>query len=215
MSKQLPPVTHVIFDVGNVIVRATHQITYAILDDLGVRPDKRPFFFHNPAYGKFARGQITGEEFAQEVSRLLEVDLTVDQIRRAHDHHMYGLDHRVMKILDNLVANGMPLAFATTTNEWQTEREKELTVRDYELDELELYGPVARSHIMGVTKTDLGAWPKILNVLGIQQTEAGSTLFVDDATMNCQAAEAAGIQVLQFLNANQLHKELNGIQSRR
>lgn len=186
----------VLFDIGNVILRSTHQITFAVLWELGVRPDFAPLFFHSQPYRDFARGKITGMEFTERVGRLLEASwLTQNQIRTAHDAHIYMLDVDVMQIMDELFRERFPVGFVTTTNEWQTARERTFV-------ELQAIGPVARSHEMGVTKTDPGAWPLILERFAVlAPTNPSSILFVDDAPANIVAASDAGLATHHF-NAN-------------
>lgn len=185
----MPQTKLVLFDVGNVIVRATHKITEAILWELGVRPDKVALFFHSPAYGEFARGKITGEQFAQAVREALEAPwLTDDQIRAAHDAHIYTIDEAVREVLEQLDAQQIPLGLVTTTNVWQTERERQL------INLADAFGPVVRSHEIGMTKTDPGAWSVILTALNWQGRAPSTILLVDDARANCEAAKYAGLQ---------------------
>lgn len=183
----------VLFDVGNVVVRATHAITYAILADLGIRPDKWALFFHNPAYGEFARGRITGGQFAQAAREVLDAPhLTDGQIRVAHDAHIYMVDEAVVAVLEGIQDQKVPLAFVTTTNEWQTEREKQF------INLAERFGPVVRSHGIGMTKTDQGAWKAILERLGCGAQDAPNILLVDDARANCDAAARAHLQTYMY-----------------
>ncbi|MBI4143015.1 hypothetical protein HY480_04020 [Candidatus Uhrbacteria bacterium] len=173
----------VLFDIGNVILRATHAITYAILAELGVRPDQCALFFHGKHYGDFARGKITGHDFARDVCRVLEVPESADAlIRTAHDAHIYAVDEAVLDVLHALHGRNVPLAFVTTTNAWQTERERAL------IDLAGQFGPVVRSHEIGMTKTDRDAWPMILKELGWQDRDPSSILLVDDSKSNCRAA---------------------------
>lgn len=179
----------VLFDIGNVIIRSTHQITVAILWELGVRPDKAPLFFHQKAYGEFARGRITGAQFAQATRDVLEAPwLTDEHIRAAHDAHLYMVDDDVVSIIDELFESGNLFGFVTTTNEWQTERE----IRLINLAS-HFRCPVVRSHRIGMTKTDPGAWPVIFGELGDDLSNAGERLLVDDSNVNNAAAETAGL----------------------
>lgn len=197
----------VLFDVGNVIVRATHKITEAILWDLGVRPDKVALFFHNPAYGQFARGNITGEQFACEMRDVLDAPyLTDEQIRAAHDAHIYMMDEAVMGVLIEIKEEDVLLAFVTTTNEWQTGREKQFI-------NLAGLGPVVRSHEIGMTKTDKGAWKAILGQLKYGMEDAPNILLVDDARANCDTAARAHLQTYMYdptpvVGAAKLREEL-------
>ncbi|MDO8581266.1 MAG: hypothetical protein Q7S16_00115 [bacterium] len=179
----------VLFDIGNVILRATHQITFAILWELGVRPDKVALFFHQKAYGEFALGRITGEQFAQATREVLEAPwLTDKQIRAAHDAHIYMVDDAVMEVIRELDHKKRLLGFVTTTNEWQTEREHQF---------LDL-GSVVRSHEIGMTKTSVNAWIMILQQFKMSMDQAPSILLVDDASANNAFAETVGLATYQY-----------------
>ncbi|MBI2552375.1 HAD hydrolase-like protein [Candidatus Uhrbacteria bacterium] len=183
-----------LFDVGNVIVRATHAITWAILEDYGIPPDVAVQFFRNEDYADFARGKLTGTEFANRLgSRHLKNSwLGYIELRAAHDAHIYIVDDVVVNLLDGLKMVKVPLAFVTTTNKWQTMREMQLI----ELEKR--FGQVVRSHDIGKTKTDEGAWPVILKALHWQDKDPSAILLVDDALANCEAARRAGLQTHQY-----------------
>jgi len=158
-----------------------------------VRPDKWALFFHQSAYGQFARGRITGEQFATSVREAVEAPYLTDAlVRAAHDAHIYAVDAEVLAVLESLKGQGVPLAFVTTANAWQTAREREL------IDLAGRYGPVVRSHEIRMTKTDPGVWSTILAGLGWQDRDPATILLVDDAVANCASARGAGLRVHQY-----------------
>ena len=180
----------VLFDIGNVVIRSTHQITIAIFWELGVRPDKAPLFFHQKAYGEFARGQISGEQFAEATREALEAPwLTDKQILVAHNAHLYMVDDEIVAIIDEISAKGHLLGFVTTTNEWQTEQELQLIDLS-----IRYHCPVVRSHRIRMSKTDAGAWPVILRELRDNLSESGNRLLIDDSKSNNDSAEASGLE---------------------
>lgn len=183
------PVAVVLFDVGNVIVRASHPVTYAILDDLGVPPNKAPLFFRDEPYGQFARGRISPSAFANEVCRGMGVSLSLEEVRWAHDAHIYGVDREVVMALRRL-RPGVLGGFVTTSNCWQSARVRQLI----RLDRL---APVVDSWRHGFTKTDTGAWPKILVLLGVQARN-GHILLVDDDPLNIVCARRVGLQTYSY-----------------
>lgn len=183
----------VLFDIGNVILRSTHQITFAAFWDLGVRPDMAARFFHGQHYGDFARDRIDGASFAARTRDALEAPhLTDDEIRAAHNAHIYAEDTHVTQLLDEIRKRHVPIGFVTTTNIWQTERELEI------VSLAEHLGPVVRSFEIRMTKTDEGAWPVILHALEWQDRDPATILLVDDAKGNCDAAARAGLRIHQY-----------------
>lgn len=194
-------ITVALFDVGNVIVRATHEITVAILRDYGIPFSAAVQFYVNDDYPNFARGKITGEEFGKRTRRRIG-GLSVEQIRRAHDAHMYDVDEGTIAILDALRDRGITIAFATDTNEWQTARERELV-------NLAAYGRVFRSHDLGALKADGSVFERIVAELGESPEHI---LFVDDSSEKIAMAAALRMPTHWFrsgpLGAASLHSEL-------
>lgn len=195
-----PKIKLVLFDVGNVVVRATHAITWAILEDWGLAPEVARRFFANEDYANFARGKLDGNEFAQ---RLMERHLRITfpsylELRVAHDAHMYDVDRGTLGVLDLLRTSKIPLAFATDTNRWQTLREAQFV-------DLQKYGRVFRSHDLGALKADGGVFEHILAELG---EELVSTLFVDDSPEKVERAAALGMVTYRFTSAAALQQEL-------
>lgn len=197
MINDAPAIRIVLFDVGNVIVRATHEITHAILRDLGIPYTTAVRFYVNDDYPNFARGKLTGEEFGQRTRRRMG-GLTAAQIRRAHDAHMYDVDEGTMAALTALRDCGMTLAFATDTNEWQTARERELV-------DLAAYGRAFRSNELGALKTDGSVFERIIAELG---EEPSRVLFVDDSPEKIAVALALQMQTHWFRDAARLYAEL-------
>lgn len=190
----------ILFDVGNVIVKADHEITHRGLQDYGVPRGNAQLFFKNEEYLNFVRGKINGGGFYRAlIEKYLKFPLSYRQVKDAHDNHLCGLDEAVVAILDRLPKNR--LAFATNTNEWQTERERKLI-------DLGLYsGRIFRSNDneIQMLKTDDAYFPHIVDKL---QVKAGEIILVDDNLENVLEAKKYGIQTIQFSNAEQLLNEL-------
>src|SRR3989338_6993795 len=82
------------------------------------------------------------------------------QVKDAHDSHLYGIDRAVVAILDRIPKS--QLAFATNTNDWQTERERQLIG-------LTLYSDkIFRSNDIQMLKTDDACFPYIINQLQVE-----------------------------------------------
>lgn len=184
----------VLFDVGNVVVRATHEITYAILRDYGIAPEAAQRFYQNKDYADFARGKITSSEFVDRLmgEHLQNKFLGYHELCIAHDAHIYAVDPLVVEVLKELKALRVLLGFVTNTNKWQTLRELQLINLEKE------FARVVRSHDIGMIKTDEGAWPAILKKFGCQNEDPSTILLVDDSVVNCEAASRAGLQVHQY-----------------
>lgn len=192
--------TILLFDVGNVIVKANHEITHRKLQDYEIPRDKAQLFFKNAEYFDFGRGKINGESFYRAlIEKYLKFPLNYKQVKDAHDEHLYGLDEEVVAILDRLPKN--QLAFATNTNDWQTERERQL--RDLRLYSDRIFR--SNDNKIQMLKTDDAYFSYVVNQL---QAEAGKIILVDDNLEDILKAQKHGIQAIHFSNAGQLLKEL-------
>lgn len=188
------PLTRVVLaDMGNVVVRATHAITRAILEDLGVAPDAARRFFTNPAYTEFARGAIDGREFTCQVVELhLRHRLDERSVRIAHDAHIYAADDAVCAVLARVT---VPVMVATDTNVWQTERMQQL------VDMGQLARRVFRSDELGALKRELGTFERIAHEIG---EEPRRICFIDDNVKNIARAAQAGFDTVRFTDAPDL-----------
>ena len=198
----------VLFDVGNVIVRATHAITHAILEDYGIAPENARRFFTSGDYAEFSRGNTTGEEFVRRfMSEYLRTSVPSSlELRIAHDAHMYGVDMGTIEVLNALRRRSIAIAFATNTNAWQTRRERDL-VDLSRWSRLQL-----RSHELHALKRDPGTFERIVEVIqssiGPSRPEAREILFVDDLPENVAMAERVGMSAIQFTSAAQIRYAL-------
>ncbi len=185
--------TFIVFDVGNVVVIANQKITYGILEEYGVPKDRAAEFFDIKEYNDFSRGKITGKEFYNALIQKFGVKLSYKQIVHAHNEHIFGIDSEVVKILSKLPKE--KLAFLTDTNEWQTEREKEL------IDLKSYSNLVFRSHEIHMLKTDKNCFPYVISQLCVEPNEI---LLIDDSIEKVEMAKQHGIQTLQFKDAGRL-----------
>jgi len=188
----------ILFDVGHVIIKSDHTITYKILKDHGVSEKNAKTFFTNKAYKDFSRGKINGKQFYQSlVDDYLQTPLSYEQVVNAHHKHIFALDKGVSRILSQLASK--KLVFLTDTNAWQTEREKELV-------DLSIFSKtIFRSHEIHRLKTDPGCFPYIIKQLHCKPEQI---LLIDDNIKNIHLAQKHGLQTLHFIDAKQLREAL-------
>ncbi len=186
----------IMFDVGNVIIQADNNITYDILERYGVPKENARNFFDIDEFKEFSRGKINGKSFYNKlIQKYLRTDLKYEEVVKAHNMHIYGIDHSVVKILLKLTKGKEKLVFLTDTNEWQTKREKELiNLRSYS-------DRIFRSHKIHMLKTDIGCFPYVIKKLHV---EANEILLIDNSIEKVDMARQYNIQTVQFRNADQL-----------
>jgi len=190
-----------LFDIGNVLIKADHGITLRKLAEYGVPEERAGGFFTNEGYKDFGRGRISGKEFyADLVGKYLRHPLTYGQVVQAHDAHMYAVDAGVMQLLDSLknCSSASKMAFWTDTNEWQTRREKELI-------DVSKYGPAIRSDELRLLKRDADVFQRVLDVL---EAEPEEVTLVDDSPEVCELAESNGLNAHVFKDSDGLERFL-------
>jgi HAD superfamily hydrolase (TIGR01509 family) len=188
----------VVFDVGNVVVKADHAICHMYLEARGVHPDNAENFFKNQDYREFSRGNISAVEFHEAlVRKYLKCPLPYDNVVAAHDAHIYGVEQGVIGILSSLKQGR--LAFLTDTNPWQMRRVGELV-------DLEQYTDrIFCSHEMHKIKTDPGCFHYVAAQL---MSNPEKILLVDDSSEKVEAARKSCWQAIKFEYCAQLEKEL-------
>jgi HAD superfamily hydrolase (TIGR01509 family) len=187
-----------LLDIGDVFIKADQKRTFAALEAEGVPSSRASQFFKNDAYREFSRGKILESEFCRYLSEHLGISRSCEELKKAHHAHLYEVDAEMLTLLASL--KNYRSAFATATNEWQTERERELIILDRP------NRPVFRSHILGKLKTDEGFFESVAEHLSVPVSDM---LLVDDSRENVAYAEKTGMQAILFLNASQLKTELN------
>ena len=178
-----------LFDIGNIFVHADHRITHAHLHhEHSVPLERAQQFYKIPEYRYFAEGKIGGTEFYEAMVEMLGADhLSEEHIRYAHDIHMARLIKSSMEVLDT-VSQNYDVAFITTTNTWQTQRETQL------FDFSAYSNVIVRSHDEGLTKADPEIFERTLERLGRLDV-----LFVDDSLSNIQTAQSMHIDSLHVV----------------
>ncbi|MBI4150192.1 HAD family hydrolase [Candidatus Woesearchaeota archaeon] len=191
-------VSIVLFDVGNVVVKADHDRTHRILHDQHhVLLEKAPRFFTNPDYAEFGRGNITDIQFHAALRKHLELDLGYGAAFSAHNAHIYELDRHVVGLIEETKQRKC-IGFLTDTNAWQTYRV------EAEMIQLINHSPyVFRSNELHALKTDPECFPKVIARLEEQLGIGASNIaLVDDSVEKLAMAEKAGLVCILY----QLHK---------
>jgi FMN phosphatase YigB (HAD superfamily) len=190
----------VIFDIGNVIIKADHGITERVLQRYGVPAGKSASFFGSEHYASFSRGELDGMEFYRRTLESLGTHMPYRDMVAAHDRHMYEVDGHVLTIL-----NAMPkdrLMFWTDTNSWQTARERDMIdVQSYS----HVPRCVIRSDGIRTLKTDKGAIEKTLNKLGMNP---GDVTMVDDNPAIIDELRNIGANAISYTTPGILNRDL-------
>jgi HAD superfamily hydrolase (TIGR01509 family) len=190
----------VLCDVGNVLVRADINITFRILEEAGVEPERARTFYCNEDFANFSRGLLSGTDaYRRLISLHLDCALSYQDLVHAHDQHIYEVDRGTEAVLKCIHT---PLAFVTDTNIWQNAHVRKLI----DLHEFSDLIVCSNDPDIQALKTDPWAWERILARLGVPPNRI---LFVDDSPSKIVQAQAAGVtHTILFENAGQFQTDL-------
>ena len=186
----------IVFDVGGVILKIDHNLSFRVLQDYGVPSDIAAQFF-KIEYAAFSRGEISEDEFFNAVNRRLQIPLSAEQLLDAYNARTYGVDGQVVDLLEKIPAQN--LAILTDTTVLQTRRERELI-------DLSRFSPrVFRSCEIHKLKPDADCFPYVRDQIGAQPDEL---VMVDDSLDKLVFAQRDGWHTIHFRDAEQLRMEL-------
>ena len=103
-------------------------------------------------------------------------------------------------IIKELQSQGYQTAMLSDVTEYQAKIIRKMGYYD-------LFNPVLLSYEIGVEKPNPEAFKILLRRLNLS---ASFVIFIDDKIENVEAARKLGIDAIQFINPNQLQKELEG-----
>jgi len=191
----------ILFDVGNVIMMGDHKRTHNYLQRKYNIDKAKAERFYGQEYHDFSRGKISGQEFCDSLRKILNKQITNDELRKAHDIHIYKFDDDVIRLIENLHQMKIRIGFLTDTNIWQTGVEKE----GVDLEKYAEPKDIFRSHEIGMLKMD-DPFPYVLEKLDIPPSEI---LYVDDIKEYVNLAVSNGLTAIQYLSPDNLRDRLH------
>ena len=187
------------FDIGDVILKADQLITEKWLINLGTSRKRAIKFFNMPEYLEFSRGKITEKVFFHALALNSKIQFTLKEIKHAHGNHITCVNIKVVELIKRIPQK--QIGIITNTNNWQTEREKELI----DVAHIVNHNFIFRSHKIGLLKSDKGLFSKVLEKLAVP---ASSVYFIDDNPSNIKKAKNAGIITHLYTDPKLLKKFL-------
>lgn len=186
-------VKNIIFDLGGVILNIDNKLTEAAFIKLGVK-DFHEIFGHGHA-ASFVRdyeiGKITDEQFVNELKKLVEPSVSENEILSAWNIMLLDFPPERIRLLHDLKKHYRLFLFSNTNALHVIELKKRYRAafNNNELDDH--FEKAYYSQILGMRKPDIEPFLKIIKENNLQPQE---TLFVDDALINVEGANAAGLK---------------------
>lgn len=192
----LSGVKNIIFDLGNVICDIDFNLTVEAFNKLG--SDKVDLtldnYMEHPVFGALEKGEISTEQFRDEVRSLLELDLSDQQIDEAWAAVVINSDQARIDMLSEL-GEKYKLFLLSNTDGIHIEKAVRVINETTKGDFLSLFEEVYLSHLLKLAKPSAEIYEFVLNDADMKASE---TLFIDDNLPNIEAARQLGIQSYHF-----------------
>ena len=188
-------IKNIIFDLGGVIINLDNRLTEEAFTNLGVK-DIRQYFGHGHAaafFKEYEVGRITDQQFIDSVREMIGLDVSDQAIVEGWNALLLDFPAERIELLRQLKKSYRIFLFSNT-NSLHLAALQQIYARSYGPGALDdHFEKTYYSHLLGMRKPDKESYEHILkenNLLGSE------TLFVDDAIINVEGAEAAGLKGL-------------------
>lgn len=188
-------IKNIIFDLGGVIINLDNQLTEDAFVAMGVK-NFREYFGHGHAASFFKQyevGAITDRQFIDSLKQLTGLSLPEEKVIKGWNALLKDFPPERIQLLNDLKTRYRLFLFSNT-NALHLEALQQIyrdTFGNGELDDH--FERTYYSHILGLRKPDKASYQKILEENRLIGEE---TLFVDDALINIEGAELAGLKGL-------------------
>jgi len=186
-------IKNIIFDLGGVLINLDNKLTERAFVDLGVK-DFSKYFGHGFAasfFKEYEVGKISDEQFINELKRLGNLNVPDSLIIKAWDALLLDFPSVRIELLKKL-RNKYRIFLFSNTNSLHMKTVNKIyqdTFKGESLDEL--FEKAYYSNVLGMRKPDVSSYRFITDENGLNPSE---TLFVDDALINVEGANAAGLK---------------------
>ena len=186
-------IKNIIFDLGGVIINLDNKLTEKAFVDLGAK-DFHQYFGHGFAASSFKEyevGKISDEEFISELRKLGNLKVSDDVIVDAWNALLLDIPMERINLLKKLQQQYRLFLFSNTNALHMVTVNEifEETAKGEKLDDF--FEKAYYSNLMGMRKPTVESFQYIVNENNLNGHE---TLFVDDALVNVEGANAAGLK---------------------
>jgi HAD superfamily hydrolase (TIGR01509 family) len=189
-------IKNIIFDLGGVIINLDNQLTEDAFIALGTRPIKE-YFGHGHAasfFKDYEVGDLSDQQFIDNIRSHTGITATDEAIVGAWNALLLDFPPERIRLLKELRKKYRVFLFSNT-NALHLAHLQKIYRKTFpgagELDDH--FERAYYSHIMRQRKPDVGSFQYILDE---NQLKGEETLFVDDALINVEGAEKAGLKGL-------------------
>lgn len=185
-------IKNIIFDFGGVIVNLARNRCIEAFEKLGVdvRDKLTNNYQHKDLFMQLELGNMTPEAFCNGIRELSTKDLTDDQIYNAWITMLDDVaDWKLDLLLDVHDRYNTMLLSNTNIIHWEWSTQHIFNYKGHHLSDF--FSQTYLSYELHLIKPDIEIFEYVLTDSSINPKE---TLFIDDALVNCKAAESLGIR---------------------
>src|ERR1700761_3586097 len=190
-------IKNIIFDLGGVIINLDNKRTEEALTKLGAKDFKQHFGHGHAAsfFKEYEVGRITDQAFGRGVREMLGQNETISDQAIIDGWNALLLDFPPERIqLIKELGKRYRIFLFSNTNALHLAALRAIYTKTFGTGSLEdFFEKTYYSHLLGMRKPDRESYQYILKENGLEGTE---TLFVDDAIINVEGAEQAGLKGL-------------------
>lgn len=191
-------ITTIIFDLAEVYLRGFYGIENYLVNLLNLKPIEIKDKLQGPEFKLLMEGKITEDEFWKRNIRRNKWEIKIEEFKKAFRSNVYEIEG-TREIIEKLKNNGYKLGLLSDhSREW-------IDYCNKKFDYHKLFHSTQYSFEVECCKTDKKTFKLLLEKL---KEKAGNCLFIDDNEKNIQVAKSIGFKTIQFIDANQLKKEL-------
>lgn len=188
-------IKNIIFDLGGVIINLNNQLTEDAFVSMGAKPF-REYFGHGHAasfFSDYEVGRISDRQFVDAVKELTGLSVPDEKIITAWNALLLDFPAERIQLLKELGKRYRIFLFSNT-NALHLAALQKIYQDSFGKEELDThFERTYYSHLMGMRKPERASFEHILQE---NQLKGEETLFVDDALINVEGAEAAGLRGL-------------------
>ncbi|HXB44526.1 MAG TPA: HAD family phosphatase [Puia sp.] len=186
-------IKNIIFDLGGVIINLDNKRTEDAFVTLGAKNFSQ-FFGHGFAasfFKEYELGKISDQEFTQNLREMGNLKVPDQEIIKAWNALLLDFPEQRVELIKELRKSYRIFLFSNT-NRLHMKRVRKIFQDTFPGDVLErLFEKAYYSHTLGLRKPDIASFRYILEQNKLKGEE---TMFVDDALINVEGANAAGLK---------------------
>lgn len=191
-SNLLAGIRHLIFDFGGVIIGLTRNRCIEAFEQIGVDVHEKLTnnYQHKDMFMQLELGTISPSQFRDSIRSLSEQTLSDQQIDEAWMAMLGEVAEEKLRLLKELHKRYNTMLLSNTNLlHWEWSERHIFSTNNHQISDY--FHRVYLSYEMHLVKPDPEIFVQLMDDAGIRPEE---TLLIDDALVNCKAAEALGMR---------------------